>query len=135
MARKKLTNPDDLLNRPLVIRVNEATYARLENIRKESDCHCIGEVARRILSRQRINLFHHDVSLDRPMEELTRIRRELKAIGININQQTHRFHISDSESERAFYVNRTAILYKDVGDKVERLLVMVSQLAEKWLRK
>src|SRR3546814_16199912 len=107
MPRKKLGNPEDLLNRNLISRLNEGTYNRLENIRKESDCHSIAEVARRILSRQRINLFHRDASLDRPMEELTRIRRELKSIGININQQTHRFHTSASAPERALYTNHT----------------------------
>lgn len=135
MPRKKLSDPDALLSHSLIIRVNKAAYERLDNIRKESDCHSIAEVARRILSRQRIHLFQHDASLDRPMEGLTRIRRELKAIGININQQTHRFHTAGSATERAFFVNRTAILYKEVGDKVDRLLTMVSQMTEKWLRK
>lgn len=70
-----------------------------------------------------------------PMEELALIRKELKAIGININQQTRFFHTSATTVERSFYVMKTADLYRSVEGKVDRLLVIVSALAEKWLPK
>jgi len=61
------------------------------------------------------------------------IRKELKAIGININQQTKFFHMSKSEAQRAFFTLKTAELYKKVGGKVEELLGIINRLAEKWL--
>jgi hypothetical protein len=87
------------------------------------------------LSKEKINCFYRDISLNASMEEMALIRKELKSIGININQQTHRFHISESESQRAFYVLKTADLYKKVGERVELLLIIISKLAEKWLPK
>jgi len=69
------------------------------------------------------------------MEEMALIRKELKAIGININQQTKYFHTSESSSERAFYVMKTGDLYKMVDEKVDCLLVIISKLAERWLPK
>lgn len=104
-------------------------------MQQESNCQSVGEVARKILSREKILCFYKDVSLNAPMEELASIRKELKAIGININQQTHRFHISDSEAQRAFYVLKTADLYKIVGEKVDTALVLISKLAEQWLQR
>ncbi len=68
-----------------------------------------------------------------PMEELALIRKELKAIGININQQTKYFHASKSSAERAFYALKTAELYRSIDGKVDSLLEIVSALAEKWL--
>src|SRR5690606_10282123 len=115
---------DKLLSRPIIVRVDEALFNRLEKLQKESDCRSIGEVARRILTGKRINCFYRDISLNAPMEEMALIRKELKAIGININQQTHRFHTSQSESERAFYTMKTAELYKQVGGKVDELLTI-----------
>jgi len=102
---------------------------------RESDCHSVGEVARKILSRERIVVFHRDISMNGPMEELALIRKELKSIGININQQTRFFHASATAAERSFYVMKTAALYGRVDEKVDRLLVIVSALAEKWLPK
>jgi hypothetical protein len=68
------------------------------------------------------------------MEELALIRKELKAIGININQQTRYFHQSQSEAQRNFYALKTADLYNDVGRKTGELLAIVHQLATKWLQ-
>lgn len=135
MPRKKLANPDDILSHPIIVRVTGTVFKRLEKLQQESDCQSVGEVARKILSKEKINCFYRDISLNAPMEEMALIRKELKAIGININQQTHRFHISDNEQQRAFYVLKTAELYKQVGGKVEELLTIISKLAEKWLPK
>lgn len=95
----------------------------------------MGEFARRILSRDKITLFHKDASLDGPMEELTSIRKELKAIGVNINQITHSFHIAQNDNQRNYQAMRAAEEYKKVGAKVDQLLNIVSQLSKKWLQK
>jgi hypothetical protein len=87
-----------------------------------------------ILSGEQINCFYKDVSLNAPMEEMALIRKELKAIGININQQTKFFHMSKSEAQRTFFALKTAELYEKVGGKVEELLTIINRLAEKWLR-
>ena len=117
------------------VRVNDAVYERLTKLQKQTDCRSICEMARKILSGERINVFHKEASLNGPMEELALIRKELKAIGININQQTYHFHISENENERAFFVSKTANLYKGVDNKVDQLLLIVTKLAEKWLPK
>jgi len=135
MPRKKLAETDELLSHPIILRVTKTVFKRLEKLQRESDCRSVGEVARKIISKERINCFHRDISMNAPMEEMALIRKELKAIGININQQTHRFHTSQSESERAFYAMKTAQMYQEVGTKVDELLAIISKLAEKWLQK
>jgi hypothetical protein len=74
MTRKKVNQPENLLSRNLIIRVTKNTYNRLESLRKESNNLSIAAVARKILSGQKINLYHHDVSLNPIMEELALIR-------------------------------------------------------------
>ena len=133
MPRKKAADQANLLIYPIRTRVNARAYKRLNKLRSQSDCHSIGEVARKILSAEKITVFHKNISLAATMEELALIRKELKAIGININQQTKFFHTSRNEAERAYYVNRTALLYHRVEPKVDRLLTIVSQLAQQWL--
>lgn len=134
MPRKKMENSGDVLSQPLVIRFTESEYKKLEKLHKESDCRSIGEVVRRVITGKKIICFHRDASLNDVMEELALIRKELKAIGVNINQQTHRFHTSETEAQRAFYVRQTAQLYQHVGAKVDELLTIVSKLAWKWLQ-
>lgn len=135
MSRPKLKDEKERLSYSIIIRVNEATFKRLEKLAVNSSYRSVAEVARRILSNEKLNIFHKDITLNEVMEELALIRKELKAIGININQQTHYFHISSRAEERAFYVHHTATLYKEVDAKVDRLLNIVGKLAEKWLQK
>ena len=134
MPRPKIAEKDQL-RYLLRIRVNQTVYQRLTALQKQSDCRSICEIARKILSKERINLFHKDAAMNGPMEELALIRKELKAIGININQQTHYFHTSQNPAERTFYVNKTAELYKSIDRRTYKVLVIVNQLAELWLQK
>jgi hypothetical protein len=135
MTRKKVNEPEDLLSHNLIIRVTENTYNRLEELRKDSNNRSIAAVARKILSGQKINLYHHDVSLNPVMEELALIRKELKAIGVNINQITRSFNQDRTGTSRAYHITKVAELYKQVDIKVDRLLKIISKLAEKWLQK
>lgn len=135
MSGKKAKDQEELLSHNLIIRVTETTFKRLEKMHKESHYASIAEVARRILSNQQIKLFYTDVSMNAPMEEMALIRKELKAIGININQITRSFNQDKAGTHREFYVLKVADLYKNVDEKVDRLLVIISGLAEKWLQR
>lgn len=134
MSRKKAPNQDSLLSRPIIVRLTEKQFKKLEKIRLKSDIKTMGEVVRRILNNRPIKLLHKDISMNQPMEEMALIRKEIKSIGVNINQQTYRFHISQSDTERAFHANKTAETYKTIEPKIDRLLSMISKLAEKWLQ-
>jgi len=131
---KKEALEDTRFTHPVRTRVTEKTYRRLVEIQRNSNCRSMGAVARKILSREKILMLNRDASMSGPLEELTAIRKELKSIGININQQTRHFHTAENESQRAFYFMRTTELYKNVGNKVDHLLAIISKLSLKWLR-
>lgn len=135
MPRKKASDQEQILTHPIIIRVTKTVFERLDKKRRESDCGTIGEVARKILSNKSIKCFYKDVTLNPIMEELAQIRKELKSIGVNINQITRTFNQDKAEKHREYYVMQVADLYKKVDGKVERLLTIVSLLAERWLQK
>jgi hypothetical protein len=135
MGRTKYKTREELLNFPVRTRVTEVTYKRLEKLVTESSCQSVGKVARKILSREKILCFYRDVTMNAPMEELTRVRKELKAIGININQLTKGYNSAKEEAHKAFYILKVMEHYKPVEAKVDGLLFLVSALAEKWLQK
>jgi hypothetical protein len=98
MGRTKYKAREELLNHPIILRVNEAVFKRLEKLVAESSCQSVGEVARKILC------FYKDITMNAPMEELIRIRKDLKAIGININQLTKGYNSAKEEAYRTFYI-------------------------------
>lgn len=134
MSRRKATDQDSILSHPIIVRLTENQFKKLDKIRKESDIKTIGEVVRKILTNRPIKLLHKDISMNQPMEEMALIRKEIKSIGVNINQQTHRFHISQSDTERSFHAIKTSETYKSMEPKIDRLLSIISKLAEKWLQ-
>lgn len=133
MPRKKSPEPEKILTRVLRIRLTEAAFSRLEKISRSSDCRTIGEAARKILSKEKITLFYKDITLNSTMEELALVRKELRAIGININQITKAFHTDKREHSRAIQVSKVTQLYQQVELKTDRLLLIINLLAEKWL--
>jgi len=135
MARKKAKDQDSILSHPIIMRLTASQFDKLEKLRIESDCKSIGEIVRKIITNRPIKLLHKDVSMNAPMEEMALIRKEIKSIGVNINQQTHSFHISQNPMERSFHANKTAETYKTIEPKVEKLITIISKLAEKWLQK
>jgi hypothetical protein len=135
MSRRKANDREDLLTHPIRTRVRESVYWRLVKMMENSDCQSMGELARKILSKEKITCYYKDTTMDAPMEELTHIRKELNAIGVNINQITHKFHIADNPSQKIDQVLRVEREYKRVGDKVDRLLAMVFELSKKWLQR
>ncbi|TXK37692.1 plasmid mobilization relaxosome protein MobC [Pontibacter qinzhouensis] len=132
MARKKKANAEELLSRPIALRLTQLEYDRLEKLRLQSDCHSIGEVIRRILGNRQVKLFHQDSSMDSVMEELAGIRAEIRAIGININQVTRHFNGSTQVSKRDLLAHQALQQYRKVETKVSLLLSLISQLARKW---
>ncbi len=134
MPRKKYANPEDVLTCFVRTRLTQKAFDRLDKIRQSSDCHSVGEVARKVLSQEKITLFYKDMTLNAAMEELALTRKELKAIGININQLTKGFHIAGKKGRPTdSYLFHVAKLYQIVDAKTDDILRIVNQLSHKWL--
>jgi hypothetical protein len=93
------------------------------------------ELLRDILENKKIVVQLHDASLDKVMEELSGIRKELQAIGININQVTHKFHIEDLAEGKLFQALEIVKLYQQTDLKVTHLFEVIAKLSEQWLPK
>lgn len=135
MPRKKAKDQEGILSHPVIVRLTEGQFNKFEKLRANSDCRTLGGIIRRILTNKPIKLLHKDISMNAPMEELALIRKEIKSIGVNINQQTHRFHTSTSDTEKSFHSIKTAETYKSIEPKIDRLMVLLSKLAERWLQR
>ena len=122
------------LTKLIGVRVSEAFYDQLEEKRKKTNCQTLCEFVRAILYKERITFYYTDATLNATAVELAGIRKELTLIGNNINQITKTFHSAESDSERLFHALKVAEEYKRVDNKVEKLLIMVEQIAEKWLQ-
>lgn len=127
---------EDRLSYRIHTRITKAKYEELTRLLSKSrGIHSLSELLRSILNNKKIITQTYDTSLDKVMEELSRLRRELQFIGININQITHRFHLEETAEGRLYRSLEVAKLYQQTEIKVAELFSLIAKLSELWLPK
>src|SRR5688572_17002565 len=132
MARKKTKSPDVLLTHHIQAKVTATVYEKLLELKSKTNYSTLGELARRILSHDKIVCIHRDATKDSFLHEIVAIRKELNSIGVNINQITHYFNTADNDNKRIFHALKVAEQYRQVEFKIEQLFLIVSDLSNKW---
>lgn len=135
MARKKSHTPETNFTHIIRTRVTEKVYRRLLAMVGNSNCHSIGEVTRKILSKDKIITYTQDNTLDNVMEQLILLRRELNAIGNNINQVTHQVHLAEGLDQKHTAAQGILPQLKNTEDKLTEALNLIHLLGQKWLQK
>ena len=59
----------------------------------------------------------------------------LARIGININQLTRHFHSADTPNQKIFQALKIVDEYKKVGQKLDRVMDVTSEITKKWLQR
>jgi hypothetical protein len=131
MAHRKY-NKTEPLSQLIGVRVSEQFYTKLEGLRSHSNCQTLGEFARMILQRQEIIWYHKDAAMDSVAAELAGIKKELNSIGTNINQITRYFNGTALPNRKIFEALKILDEYKKVGDKMDSLLTIISDISQKW---
>ena len=133
MGRRR--NTRERLTHLVGVRMSERFHNRLEEILKNSNCQSVSEVARRILYREEIIWYHQDASMDSTIVELALIRKELKPIGVNINQITRHFNSADSANQKIIQALKVVEEFKLMTHKLERVMDVTSEITKKWLQR
>lgn len=129
MTRKKADEAERLIHK-IGLRVSDPFYKKMEGWLAQSNCQTIAELARQIIYKEEIIWYHKDASMDSATVELTAIRKELNAMGTNINQVTRYFNGTTIPSQKIFEALKILEEYKKVNDKVERLLAVIAELTK-----
>lgn len=132
MGRKKLKN-DEALQFRVETRVNAKKYAELQELLSKTMNKDMSSLVRDILHNRPIKQYTYDRSLDKVMEELAKLRAEIRAIGININQITKLFNTYPEERQKQFYAKIAFNAYIGTENKIDRLLSIIEKLSKKWL--
>jgi hypothetical protein len=121
MTRRKVDR-GARLSRIIALRVSDSYYKRMQEMVAKSNCQTVGELARSILYHEKVNWYHVDARLESTAVEVAGIKRELNAIGRNINQITHHFHTANEPRQKMYDALKVAQEYKKVEAKVDQLL-------------
>jgi septation ring formation regulator EzrA len=134
MGRRKV--PEDLaLHHEIKTRVNTRKYQELQRILRQNPNKDMSSLLRDFLNDRPVKVFTHDLTLDNLMEELAKVRMEIKAIGVNINQITRLFNTYPETRRKEIYARMAFAEHRALEPKIDQLLTIISKLAKKWLSK
>jgi len=132
MGRRKAKEIEALKHR-IETRITSKKYRDLQAMLSRNPNLTMSRLLRDILENRTIKVFTHDLTLDNLMEELANLRMEIKAIGVNINQITKKFHTYPDSSRKEFYAKTAFSAYQDLQPRIEQIFSIISKLAKKWL--
>jgi len=132
MGRKKVSDKDGLKHR-LYTRVNDRKFEELNRLLAKNPSLDMSSLIREILHNRPIKVFTRDQTLDNIMEELAKLRTEIRAIGVNINQITRLFNTYPEPQRKHLYAKMAFKEYQAIDNQVDQLLAIISKLAKKWL--
>ena len=122
-----------LLKRKLTTKVEEEKYQELNTILSKNPNENMSSLVRKILYNRTVTIYTRDLTLDNTMEELARLRAEIRAIGVNINQITRLFNTYPEEKRKLFYAKIAFAEYLKMEPKIDQSLCIISKLAKRWL--
>jgi len=134
MARTKIKEEDTLRYR-IETRVNRKKFQELQRILDQNPHKDMSSLLRDFLNDRPVKVFTHDQTLDNLMEELAKLRMEIKAIGVNINQITRLFNTYPETRRKEIYARMAFAEHRALEPKIDQLLTIISKLAKKWLSK
>lgn len=127
MTRKKVEESERLIHK-ITIRVSTPFKRKMEGWLAVSNSGTLAELARLIIYKEKIIWYHKDEATEMLSVEMTAIRKELNAIGHNINQVTRYFNSTTIPSQKIFDALKILDEYNKVTEVIERISETLNKL-------
>ncbi|MDQ0107448.1 hypothetical protein J2T02_002567 [Chitinophaga terrae (ex Kim and Jung 2007)] len=123
-----------LRSRFLPCRISDEELAVMKVRYKQTNCSNFSEFIRRVLIQDKIIAYYRNQSMDELMEELIMLRKELNAIGRNINQAVRRLQGSSTDKELRFWLQQNQDCQTQHLEMMANIQARINQFAVKWLQ-
>jgi hypothetical protein len=120
--------------RKITLRLTAEEYVKIEQKWKASTCRKLSDYLRKHLFDKSITTIYRNQSLDDFVEETISLRKELNAIGINLNQTVKKLHTLQQIPEFKVWIISFEIDKKIINDKIDLIERHTSKITEKWLQ-
>lgn len=121
------------LTRKLTVRFSPDEYRKMEASFRRTTKRKISEYVRSILLDKPITVYTRSQSLDIFLAEMVELKRELCAIGNNLNQSVKRLHTIDGIRDVKWWIQIQEKTLHELSDKMNEIHLKIAQIADQWL--
>jgi len=132
MHPKSVQKPEQLTHQ-LCTRVGNEKYQELQKLLAGNPGNDMSRMLRDILHNREIKVLTVDKTIHELLDELRKIRSELRAIGVNINQITRQFNTYPEPERKVFFARIAFDRYALLNRNYDQLFIVVSKIEKKWL--
>ena len=117
------------------IRLKPSEQQLLDNRYKKTTFHCLSEYARTLLLGKPVTVLTRDKSMDDVFEELMLLRRELNAIGNNLNQAVRNINSAHGNADDLLWEELLQLLNTKVNPKIGEIKERIANYSQLWSQK
>jgi hypothetical protein len=122
-------------SRWLNIRLKPDEYKGLEKRFNRTTFQTMSEYHRALLLGDPVTVIHRDRSMDKVLEELILLRRELNFVGNNLNQAVRNINSAHGFPDTRLWINLLAIIHGKLEPSINQIKEGMNKYADLWSQK
>jgi hypothetical protein len=122
-------------SKTLLTRLKPTEYQLIYNAFKKTRFNKLSEYARSILLGKPVVMNYRDKSMDDMLEELALLRKELNAIGNNLNQAVRQINSAHGNADNRLWSNLLSIIGNKVDPSIGQIKERMQSFSELWSQK
>lgn len=130
-----MENEDTNRLKRVTTRFKEDEFKLIDNRFKKTRFRKLSEYIRSVLLEKPITVTYRDKSMDEVLEELILLRKELNAIGNNLNQAVRNINTAHDNADTRLWVNLLGVINSKLEPSIMQIKDRMNNYAELWSQK
>lgn len=130
-----MENEEENRSRRITTRLKSNEFKILDDRFKKTRFRKLSEYTRSVLLEKPITVTYRDKSMDEILEELILLRRELNAIGNNLNQTVRNINSAHGNADTRLWLNLLGLINGTLEPSIIQIKDRMNKYADIWSRK
>ncbi|EHQ24752.1 mobilization protein [Mucilaginibacter paludis DSM 18603] len=130
-----MENEEENRSKILLTRLKPAEFTLIDNRFKKTRFRKLSEYIRSVLLDKPITVTYRDKSMDEALEELILLRKELNAIGNNLNQAVRNINSAHGHADTRLWVNLLGVINSKLEPSIIQIKDRMNNYADLWSQK
>jgi hypothetical protein len=130
-----MENEDANRLKRVTTRFKEDEFKVIDNRFKKTRFRKLSEYIRSVLLEKPVTVMYRDKSMDEVLEELILLRKELNAIGNNLNQTVRNINSAHGGADTRLWINLLGVINSKLEPSINQIKDRMNNYAELWSQK